>query len=298
MNMKHATTAIVYSLLGAIMGSVAMLLLQNSNETDVLQKINNDYATLLSTVFSLILIIITSVYVMLTHTQAKSAQESVRISQDYLAHAEKQLMHSRVPMLVAKITKAQGCAYFGQRRRQLGIDWEINNIGDGPAVQIYTRMKLRYSHAEFEDYDELYEHSFIGSLAPSETTAAHMHFETTKIEKMIEDFEIKKAKNMARIKVNPRQSAHRGPLLELEILYSNVHGQYFKSLYHIPLGCLKVDSREDEQEKMVYWLADKPLQDDEAFEVHQINPVFSTFHFQAVDHSEGEAIIERYRQLI
>ena len=296
--MKHIITATIYIILGALLAWVVFLLLPGSKATGLLQKINTDYASILSAFASLVLLVITAVYVALTHAQAKSSKESVEISRKYLAHAEKQLRHSKVPMLVANIEKTKGGAYFGERRRQLNVDWKITNIGDGPAIQIHTRMKLRYAHAELKDYDELYEHSFIGNLAPSETGSAHMHFETTKIEKMLEDFEIRRAKNVARIRTNPHQSAYKGPQIELEVLYTNVYGQYFISLYSIPLLYLKVDSREGEFEKKVYWFAEKQLQDDEEFELAPMNPVFSTFDFHAVEESQGKEFIEHYRQLL
>lgn len=297
--MKHIVAAIAYCVLGGILSLCALLLLQGTGGLQALRTINDNYAAVLGTVFSLFLIVITAVYVVLTYLQAKSTQESVRINREFLAQAERQLTHSRVPMLVAEMTKAKGGAYFGDKRRQLRIDWKLRNIGDGPSVQIHTRMKLRYTHAEFDDYDEIFEHSFVGNLAPAEESMAEMHFETTKIEKMVEDFEIKYSKNSTRIKFNPRQAPFKGPHLEFEALYSNVHGQYFKTFCVFPLLCLRVDTRTGtDKEKMVYWFDDKPLQDDEEFELVPMNPIFSTFNFHAVTQVEGDAFIERYRNLI
>lgn len=296
--MKNILASMVYIVLGGIITIALVLLLQGSNALQILRQINDHYATILGTAFSFVLIIITAVYVILTYVQASATQESVRLNREFLAQAEKQLLHSRVPMLVAEIRKSHGSEYFGNRRRQLSVDWKLRNIGDGPAVQIHTRMKLQFSHAEFEDFDELYEHSFEGNLAPGEEKATEMHFETRKIEKMLEDFSIASAKNQARIRLNPQQSAYRGPKLHLEVVYSNVHGQFFKTKIVHPIACLRVKNRVDEQEQMVYWFAEKPLQDNEKFELVMMNPIFSTFNFSPMDTSEAQAFIDRYRELV
>ncbi len=296
---RHITGAIAYAALGAAICLVTIALLRASGEgTALLRTINDHYAAVLGTAFSLILILITAVYVVLTYLQARATQQSVSLNREFLAHAEKQLLHSRVPMLMAEMEKSKGGPYFGERRRQLGVDWKLKNIGDGPALQIHIRMKLKYTHAEFEDYDQTCEQSFVGNLAPRDEATAHMWFETAKIEKMQEDFSIKSAKNTARVKLNPRQSAYRGPELHLTVLYSNVHGQFFKTVVVYPILCLRVASREEEDEKMAYWFAEKPLQDEEDFELVLMNPIFSTFSFAPVDHTEAEAEIEHYRALL
>jgi len=296
---RHIVGAVAYSALGAAICLAGLALISIwGGGTTLLREINDHYAAVLGTSFSLILILITAVYVVLTYFQAQATQQSVRLNREFLAHAEKQLLHSRVPMLMADMDKSKGGPYFGERRRQLGVDWKIKNIGDGPALQIHVRMKLKYTHAEFEDYDETCEQSFVGNLAPKDDTTAHMWFETAKIEKMQEDFSIKSAKNIARVKLNPRQSAYRGPELHLTILYSNVHGQFFKTVVVYPILCLRVASREDEEEKMVHWFAEKPLQDEEDFELVLMNPIFSRFSFDPVDRKEGEAEIEHYRALL
>ena len=294
---RHIAAAISYCVLGAMLCCCAFLVLSSSGASQVLRNINDHYAAVLGAAFSVILIIVTVVYVVLTYFQARSTQESVRLNREFLSQAERQLLHSRVPMLVAEIVKTKGGAYFGEKRRQLRIDWKLRNMGDGPALQIHTRMKLRYSHAEFDDYDETFEHSFVGNIAPTEEANVDMHFETTKIEKMVEDFDIQFAKNSARMKVNPRQSAYKGPRLEFECVYCNVHGQYFQTTHVLPLLCLRVETR-TEKEQMVYWFAEKPLQDDEEFEIVPMNPIFSTFDFQSLTESDGKAFIDRYRKLM
>ena len=295
---KHILVAVSYVILGGMLTLTLALLLQGSDGLQTLRQINDHYAAVLGTAFSLVLIVITAVYVVLTYLQVHATQKSVRLNREFLVQAEKQLLHSRVPMLVAEMVKSRGGAYFAEKRRQLHVYWKLRNIGDGPAVQIHTRMKLRFSHAEFEDFDELFEHSFEGSAAPAEEKTANMHFETVKIEKMLEDFSIKVAKNQARLRLSPHQSAYRGPELALEIIYSNVHGQFFKTEVVCPIGHLRVKEREDEKERRVYWMAEKPLQDNEEFELALINPIFSTFKFSAVDTSEAQEFIDRYRKLL
>jgi len=295
---KHILAAASYGVLGGILAVTLTLLLQGSKALATVRHINDHYAAVLGTGFSLVLIVITGIYVVLTYLQTRATKQSVQLNHEFLAQAEKQLLHSRVPMLVADMSESHGGAYFGEKRRQLGVDWTLRNIGDGPAIQIHTRMKLRFSHAKFKDFDETLEHSFQGNLAPAEEKSTHMHFETAKIETMLEDFGIAGAMNQARVNLNPRQSAYRGPELHLEIVYANVHGQFFKTDVVCPILCLRVNDREDEKEQMVYWFAQKPLQDDEEFELVLMNPIFSRFDFSPLRIDEAQAFIDRYRALL
>lgn len=284
----------------------------------LLQEINTNYASVLGAIFSLILVVITLLYVILTYFQVKTSKDSVNISHQFLEQAEKQMKHSKVPMLVVEVDKTYGSPYFGEERRQLGINIKIRNIGDGPAIQTHVRMKLIYKYVEFNYYEELFEHTFVGNIGIGEEREADLHFETMKIEKMLEDLSISYAKNTFRVKNNPSKKAYAKPEISIEVIYSNFYGQFFKShLIHPILGLISRGSEpdetnesddvaakmegeeggEEEGKKGKYIHDPSELKDDERFSLGLINPIFQTFSFNPLDSHEANQIIEKYKEL-
>ena len=65
-----------------------------------LKGINDTYAGTITAVFTVVLVGVTAIYVVLTYHQVNTTKHSVRVSENYLAHSEKQLELSRIPVLV------------------------------------------------------------------------------------------------------------------------------------------------------------------------------------------------------
>ena len=259
----------------------------DQNITELLKSINNDYSAVLSAIFSLLLLIITLIYVMLTYRQVQQLEKSHKISV--------------IPTLVPDIVEAKGTEYFGDekfRRRQLGVKCKVQNIGDGPALRIYSKIRFKYNYIDFKDYDELFEYSYLGYLASMEENELEMHFETIKIEKMIEDFSIKHAKNMYRVRVNPHHKVFLGPSLVIELVYSNIHGQFFKTVVGREISSLKAYNRNDEEKQHIFWSTEEELKDDEPFELTLMNPIFQSFEITPLENNAAIEFIEKYEKLI
>ncbi|MDD2919007.1 hypothetical protein [Rhodoferax sp.] len=296
--MNNVVKNIIFFFLGAGLTSLVLLYISDDGVLITLENINNRYASIIGVVFSVVLVIVTLIYVILTFFQVNASNKSVEVSQNLLKQTEKQLMFSNVPTLIPDITETSGSAYFGEKRRQLGIKAIVKNIGDSPALHVHTRIKLIYKHVEYEWKDQLYEYSFIGNLSAQEEKKSDMHFETRKIEKMMEDFSISHAKNVYRVKNNPAQSSYRGPDLSIEVIYSNVHGQYFKSHLIHPILAIEAPEREEKEKGYVYMHDDEHIKDDERFKLALINPIFQEFLFEPISNEEANSLIEKYRSLV
>ena len=257
--------------------------MNNNSAIELLKSINNDYAAVLSTIFSLSLVIVTVIYVMLTYRQVQ--------------HLEMEHKISVVPTLIPEIIQTKGSEYFGDRR-QLSVKLKVQNIGDGPALRIYSKIKIKYNHVEFNDYDQLFEYSYLGSLASMKEDELEMHFETEKIEKMIEDLSIRHAKNTFRVKSNPSQNAYVGPFLMVELVYSNIHGQFFKTKYIREILGLIAYERSEEKDKHIFWTSGGALKDDEPFEISLINPIFQSFDVAPLEINIANDFIGGYEKLI
>lgn len=261
------------------------IVINGYNIEELLKSINNDYAAVLGTISSLLLVIVTLIYVMLIYDQGQQLEKTHKTSV--------------TPILVPEIIKTNGTEYF-EGRRQLGLTYKIKNIGDGPALQIYSKIKLNYQYVEFKDYNDLYEYSYLASLASMKEDELHMHFETEKIEKMIEDLSIKHAKNMNRIKVNPSQKAYPGPDIVIELIYSNIHRQFFKTILSREIlglnKCKKIDD-EKEEDQIIIFDVENELKDDEPFELSLINPIFQSLEVIPLKTDIAIKIIEEYEKL-
>jgi len=83
--------------------------------------------------------------------------------------------------------------------------------------------------------------------------------------------------------------------LVIELVYSNIHGQFFKTVYENEIYYLNVDSRNNDKDKLVFW-ADAPmLQDDETFEVVLSNPVYSHLEIKLLSNIEAVDYINEYK---
>ena len=220
---------------GTAVGALMLWILSGNKALAIVAEINQKYANTITAIFTVALVLVTFVYVVLTYLLVRTTNRSVEISEKVLYQSEKQHFLSRVPLLVIESIEVKGSRYFGKRRRQLTVNCRIRNIGDSPAVTVYTRTNLSFKFVEFEWKDELFEYSFIGSLKAGEEKPAGMHFETKKIEKMLEDLSIEYTKNIYRVRNNPTEKAYKGTDLVVEVICSNVHGKHFRSKLVCPI---------------------------------------------------------------
>lgn len=264
---------------------MSYIIITGYNTGELLKSINNDYAAVLGTISNLLLVIVTLIYVMLIYDQGQQLEKTHKTSV--------------TPILVPEIIKTHGTEYFGNRR-QLSLEYKIKNIGDGPALQIYSKIELNHQYVESKDCNDLFEYSYLASLASMEEDKLHMHFEKEKIEKMIEDLSIGHAKNMYRIKVNPSQKSYSGPDIVIELIYSNIHGQFFKTLLSREILGLKNYIKNDvdnENDEIIYFNPDNKLKDDEPFELSLINPIFQSLEVIPLKTDIATKIIEEYEKL-
>jgi hypothetical protein len=264
---------------------------------EILKIINQDYANVLSTIFSLLLFIVTTMYVIITQRQAKISQQSIELNKIYLQQLEREHKTSVTPTLIPEEIHSHGSGYFGDRRRQLKIKCKLKNIGNSPAFQIYSNTGLNYKYVEVKDYKQLYENSYTGFLAPMSTVEVEMHFETKKVEKLIEDLNITHEKNLFRLENDFHQKSFSGTDLIIEFVYSNIHGQYFKTKYEINILGFDAYKREDENDRKIYFSSKNALKDDEVFRLMLINPIFSHLEIKPVDDTEAEEFITSYKNI-
>ena len=157
------------------------------------------YSELLSFLTSFLMLVVTAIYVYFTRKQAKSAQDA------FLAT----VMHfkeSKQPCIVPSIKRVKGCAFDASKyiRIQFTFDYQLDNVGDTPALSIYTiaSMQLKYSQKENVVFAHLmpnYKHV----IPVNSKVEDNFHFETEEFRSILEDIQISHIKNLKRIETDP-----------------------------------------------------------------------------------------------
>lgn len=195
---------------------------------ELLQNINTNYSGILSVIVAAITAIITLVYVVFTFKQMQAAQKSAEL-------ASKQMRLSNQPCVVVDISQTSGSPCFpDSTRRQLHIALELENIGDSPALELYTLSYLELQHIKnVSDGSNIVDMYFYPDyrkyLKANSKDSVSVSYETDEINMLVEDLRYCHEKNMSRIRTNPSKYPYHGTVLVVEVYYKNLLGQWFKN---------------------------------------------------------------------
>lgn len=197
---------------------------------EFIKNINADYAQVLSFLSSLIMVIVTIIYVRHTKRQANYAKESV----DQIA---KQMKTEKQPCIVPYITDSSGSAFDATdyTRIQLGFDINLKNIGDAPAINIYTLadIELQFS-LDSSGNKELLSAAllpeFVQALPVGGEKEIRVRFETSEVHRLVEELETAHQKNIERLRTDPSRHHYTGAKLIIRVLFKNIMGQWCESI--------------------------------------------------------------------
>lgn len=210
-----------------------------------IKQINQNYAGALSLLSSLIMVVVTIMYVKHTKQQANYSKESVEL-------VTKQLKTNKQPCIVPLVEDSFGSAFdAGEYTRiQLGFDINLKNVGDAPAISIYSlaNIELQYS---FDDVGNkkllnaaLLPH-LIQALSAEEEQRIELHFETEEVQMLVKELAIAMEKNWERIKTDPSQHHHIGAMLNVQILFKNAMEQWCESMISYEIAWLTLNNSQD-----------------------------------------------------
>ena len=201
------------------------------------------YANLIGLASSLCLLLVTTIYAVITWWQAKYSKRT-------LVETIKQNKEERQPYIVIEIGDVYGVAFDTSTylRIQFTFNFKLKNIGDSSAVTLYTLM---YARMESEaEHRLVYAHlipKYKHSLKIGEEIEDNLHFETDEFRNIVEDLEICHAKNMKRIETDPSVKPYRGTVIILRTLYQNMVGQWFESVLEQELLNVEYSSKKHEE---------------------------------------------------
>ncbi len=263
---------------------------------DTIRLINNDFSGILGVLIAFITAMITLVYVRLVYKQMKISQKALEI-------ADKQLQLDKQPCVVFEILKTYGTPCFTETRRQLHIKLELENVGDSPAISIYTFAHLELQHTRnVKDGSCIVNMDYIPdfeiSIKSEGKATANICFETEQINMLVEDLRCNHEQNILRIKTNPYQHSYRGTILVIEVYYKNILDQWFRNT----------------MQREILWLIDKHaaprktnnlnentippclLEHNTEFELQLISPKMAASNIDLVDAKIIQKKLEQYKE--
>jgi|GEM_PF-3272124 hypothetical protein len=183
------------------------------------------YSPLANVVASIILVIVTGIYVYLTKKILGATKEQSQLS--------------LAPALGINIKSIDISKVFGPKRRNMSVLLELANVGNAPAIEILVdaEIELRYSQIKGERLISCrFEPEMISYLRPGESNEeCHPNFGNSFITRFFDDVRESRRLNIHRIETDPTQESFKTSRLYVYAYYRNTIGQYFKSIYEIEI---------------------------------------------------------------
>lgn len=196
---------------------------------EFIKIINSDYAGVLSLLSSLIMVVVTIIYVGHTKRQANYAKESAEL-------VAKQMKIDKQPCIVPYVTDSFGSAWdtTDYTRMQLGFTIKLRNVGDSPAINVYTLADIELQFSEDSAGNKkLLPASllpgFTQALSAEEETNINIHFETPEVKALICELRKASEKNWERLRTNPSHHHYTGAKLIVRVFFKNLMGQWCES---------------------------------------------------------------------
>ena len=190
-----------------------------------IKTINSDYAGVLSLLSSLAMIVVTVIYVTQTKRQANYAKKSAEL-------VAEQIKTDKQPCIVPNVTDSHGSAFGASdyTRIQLEFKIDLKNVGDAPAINIYTFAELELQFTS-DTYGKKALLSaallprFVQALSGGEKEIVGVHFETFEVKALARELAKAYEMNTERIEKNPSQHPYIGAKLIVRVLFKNLMGQ-------------------------------------------------------------------------
>jgi len=197
---------------------------------EFIKMINNDYAGVLSLLSSLLMVIVTVIYVGHTKRQADYTKESVEL-------VAEQMKTDKQPCIVPYVTDSYGSAWdtTDYTRTQLIFEITLKNVGDSPAINVYTLadFELQFS-LDLDGEKKLLSAAllpeFVQALSGGEEKKIHICFETSEVSELVRELKKAEEMNWERLRTDSSHHHYTGAKLIIRVLFKNIMGQWCESV--------------------------------------------------------------------
>jgi hypothetical protein len=117
---------------------------------------------------------------------------------------------------------------------QLGFTIKLKNVGDSPAINVYTLAEIELQFTEDTDGNKKRLPAsllpgFVQALSAEEETVINIHFETSEIKALICELRKASEKNWERLRTNPSHHHFTGAKLFVRVFFKNLMRQWCES---------------------------------------------------------------------
>jgi hypothetical protein len=182
-----------------------------------------DLFSIANLVLTAILAALTATYVVLTRRLLKTAVRQSRLASN--------------PVVGVRVKKIFIGEKFGPGRQDLGVDYELINLTDAPAIAVTVDGEIILKHSAVKGETRIpqrFDPEFVPFLRPNETLSDELghrslSFGNKCVDATLDDLRENERRNFERIEADPSQEPFLGPRLRIVVRYSNNLGQHFQS---------------------------------------------------------------------
>ena len=263
---------------------------------DFIKEINSNYAGVLSLLSSLAMIVVTVIYVAQTKRQANYAKKSAEL-------VAEQIKTDKQPCIVPNVTNSHGSAFDASdyTRIQLGFEVELKNVGDAPAINIYTFAELELQFTSDADGKKALLSAallprFVQALSGGEKEIVDIHFETSEVIALAKELAKADKMNIERIEKDPSQHPYNGANLIVHVLFKNIMGQWSESTISYEIAWLVKTIASCQKKKNDFqecYSSPEEIQEGDNFKAVLIAQHWAPFSFKMTTDDYAKSLLRR-----
>ena len=197
-----------------------------------------DILAIIQIIINIVLVIITAIYVIYTR--------------NLVVLTLKQYNMSSNPVIGIKIKEITISKLFDNGRRNMSIQVELMNIGNGPALDIFIDSEIQYRYTDIKGHVKIpsrFEPAIIPFLKSGESYSGldiYPCFGNQSVIHFFDDYRESSRLNLHRIETKPYETPYNCSILKIFIYYRNNLEQYFESIYTTEISLFNVEPGNDE----------------------------------------------------
>jgi hypothetical protein len=183
-----------------------------------------DFVSIANFVVTLCLAVLTAGYVLLTKRLVDAASRQTSLAAN--------------PVVGLRIEDVHIGDKFGPGRQQMNVACFLTNIGNSPAINVFTDAEIELLYAtDVRKIPARFDPEFVAFVKPNEETRVSLNFGHKAVAAIIADLRAADEKNFKRIQESPEKEPFTTSMLRVFVYYNNSLGVQFKTFYEAHLGC-------------------------------------------------------------
>lgn len=193
------------------------------------------YSASINVLATIVLVSVTGYYAFLTRRILLATEQQSKLSLD--------------PVVGIKVTNIGISKTYGPNRRNMGVELELVNVGNAPAIEVLVDAEINFRHTNVDGNKTVpirFEPDVVPFLRPGEANIdRHLSFGNKAIIHFFDDVRESLRLNWHRIDTDPTKESFDASRLRVICYYRNSLGQCFKSTYETEIDLEDEDNPRD-----------------------------------------------------